>query len=115
MTSDSYIRTAEFRDDTILRYGGDAGWASMTWAADDRQFAAACDGGGWSVLPRDHYFSSRLFAVGGGDPASATCQDIPGYPDFPMADIYHSSRPPLYYGLTVLAVDGVLYQYLSTS
>ena len=109
------ITSVTFRDDTILRLGGDGAWAGMTWAADDRQFGPVCDGSGLSLLPTDHFFSTRVFAVGGARPAEATCQELPGYPDIPMADIYNPSAPPLYYGFTVLAVDGCLYQYLSTS
>jgi len=104
-----------FRDETILRLGGDGAWAGMTWGVDDRQFAPVCDGSGLSLLPKEHFFSTRVFALAGESPDRATCQDLPAYPDIPMPDIYKPAAPPLYYGFAVLSVDGCLYQYLSTS
>jgi uncharacterized protein DUF4185 len=106
------ITSATRRDDTILRLGGDAFGYPMTWTADDRQLVAACDGAGWPEIPKDHYYSSRLFSIS-GSPQNATFQDISSYPDVPLWDYLNGSAAP-YYSLSMLAIDGRVFQYLST-
>jgi hypothetical protein len=42
----------------------------MSWAADDKQVVAVCDGAGWLEHPKN-LFNNRLFTVAGG-PQNAT-------------------------------------------
>jgi hypothetical protein len=95
------------RDETILRYGGEGDDFWLTWAADDRQFAAMQDGVGWFKNPKGIY-NSRLWAVSGG-PHNATFQDVSGYPE--LTSLSMEGR---YYGFGTLALDGYIYQYLGT-
>jgi hypothetical protein len=115
MHLDAYCKpaTARLCDETILRLGGDVYVTGMTWTSDDRQVVAFIDGAGWPERPADHYYSSRLATVS-GEPRNAVFKDVPGYPDIPLCDIYKRTVP-LYYGFSVLAVEGCIYQYLSTS
>lgn len=107
-----YPRSATLRDDTILRLGGDGGWYSMTWASDDRQLVAVCDGAGWAPAARERYFSSGLFALD-GEPNEAAFHDLPTYPQIPLWDLIRGATPP-YYCMSTLAIERCLYQFLST-
>jgi hypothetical protein len=84
----------------------------MTWTADDRQLVVACDGAGWPVAPRKHYYSSRLFTAS-GSPKEASFHEVSSYPDIPLWNYIQGSVPP-YYALSMLAVDERIYQFLST-
>src|SRR5690242_8327078 len=79
----------------------------MSWAADDRQYVSLCDGAGWFEKPKGSY-NSRLFAIDGG-PGDAKFKDVPGYPH-----LIPGSGAPRYYNFGTLALDGRIYQYLST-
>jgi hypothetical protein len=83
-----------------------------TWAADDRQYTALCDGTGWPNLhgPQPHGFNARVYAVT-GDPPQPTFEYLRGYPDLFGEAYPNFSR---YYGFGILAVEGRLYHYLST-
>lgn len=105
------IRSMVRRDDKIVRLGGDAYVSGATWTADDRTLLSINDGAGWPEIPRDQYWSSRLFTIDGG-PESVRFEELSGYPGIGIWDC--RSGAPTYYGLNVLAVDGRLYQYLST-
>ena len=95
------------RDETLIRHGGNGDNWHMSWAADDRQYVSQCDGYGWSERPRGMY-NSRLLAISGG-PRTTTFQEVSSYPDcMPGFDV------PRYYGFGTLALDGSLYQFLST-
>jgi hypothetical protein len=97
------------REDTILRLGGKGDNWYMTWAADDEQLVALCDGYGFTEKPTEFY-NSHLFRVA-GDPAHAVFREVSGYPKrLFTAD----TKPPLYYGFGTLAVDGKIYQFVST-
>src|SRR5580704_12664068 len=97
------------RDETIIRYAGNGDNYHMSWSADDRQFVAVCDGYGFSDEPKNDY-NSRLFTIS-GEPQSARFEDVPGYPDLmPDAKV----RTPRYYGYGTLALNGCVYQFLST-
>lgn len=100
------------RDDTMLRIGGDGLVSAITWTADDRQLVVISDGAGWPEIPKDAYFSSRLFAVGGSPDSLTFPQLVSGYPDVPLWDFLQGGAP--YYARNVLAVDGQIYQFLST-
>jgi hypothetical protein len=124
------VRGAIRRDDTIVRYGGDAYVAALTWTADDRQLLAVVDSpkhpqfgkdgraAGFAETDRD-FFESRVFAIA-GNPDNATFHEVSRYPDIPNFtlqgtpdDPYYSWNVP-YYGLNALAVDEHFYQFLST-
>jgi len=107
------ISGAARRDETIRRTGGNGDCWHMTWGADDRQFAAFCDGSGLSENPKRMY-NGRLCTIAGG-PTDAQFADVPGYPDI-VDDPDHPSDPPRarFYGWGTLAVDGSIYQYLGT-
>jgi hypothetical protein len=98
------------RDETTLRLGGHGNDWHMTWAADDTQLLALCDGTGWPGT-RNAPFNSRLYRVLGG-PEDARFEDLAGYPD--LVDGTPASRErPRYQGYATLAVDGRIYQFLT--
>lgn len=103
------IRGAERREETVKRLGGNGDNFHMTWAADDRQFVALCDGYGFSDEALDVY-NSRLFRIS-GRPENAIFEDVIGYPELKPPGW---ERQPRYYGFGTLALDGRIYQYLST-
>ncbi len=108
------VREAVLRDDTILRFGGDGIFSGFTWAKDGRQLVSVLDGSGLSLAPEDHFFSTRVFVFDGVQPDAATWRNLDGYPDIPLKEIYSPEKPAIHYGMTLLSVDGVIYQYLST-
>ncbi len=71
---------------------------------------ALCDGSGWDSAPRA--YNSRLLAIA-GDPQHASFEELPGYPEL-LNDFYSASDFTRYYGFGTLAVDGSIYQFLST-
>lgn len=97
--------------DSLRRLGGDGYIGGMTWGPSDQQFVAIIDGCGWPEVPRDTYYSSRLFALT-GSPEAATFTEVTEYPDIPLSDYVRGFAP--YYGLNALAVDRRIYQFLST-
>jgi len=103
----SRIKSAVRQEDTVIRYGGNGDNWHMSWASDDRQYVSLCDGSGFFENPEGLY-NSHLFAISGG-PRDAQFHDVPDYPGF---------RPPTgdarYYNFGTLALDGHLYQYMST-
>lgn len=104
------------RDETILRLGGRGDGLTMTWARDDRQFIALQDGIGFGpnwldMRPKEGAWNSRLLAVRGG-PQDAVFETVPGYPELPSLEGPHEQQR--YYGFGTLALDGFLYQFLST-
>jgi len=109
-SSVSRIRSVERRDDTILRLGGNGDDFLMTWASDDRQLVAVQDGAGWYTPPKGEY-NSRLWAMDGG-PQGATFHEISSYPE--LMNVWHSENISRYYGFGTLALDGRIYQFLST-
>lgn len=105
------IKGAVRREDTILRLGGIGDDFHMTWAADDTMFTSACDGNGWYDPPKA-WFNSRVWQILGG-PEDARFVGVEGYPDL-INSFDGSWNTTRYYGFGLLAVDGVLYQFLST-
>jgi hypothetical protein len=105
------------RDDTIQRLGGYGDNWYATWTADGSVLIALCDGTGFPGTERRVY-NSRLFRLEGHPETGVTFQDVPGYPDLStlasqgIEAIYDA--PPRYYGFGTLAVDGSVYQFLST-
>ncbi|HOF39119.1 MAG TPA: hypothetical protein PLD73_03530 [Candidatus Hydrogenedentes bacterium] len=97
-------------DDTTLRLGGNGDNWHMTWADDGRQYVCLCDGTGWDGMPRA-YYNSRLYAIA-GDPPSPRFEFLPTYPD--LVNNGQDEEFSRYYNFGVLALDGRLYQFLST-
>jgi len=104
--SPGQIKSVIRRDDTILRLGGDGDNFHMTWAADDRQLVAVCDGRGWSQGPMT-LNNCRLWSIRGSS-QEARFEEIENYPTKPIRD---RSFPYHCYG--TLALDGYIYQYLN--
>lgn len=86
----------------------------MTWAADDSQLTTVCDGFGWEGMPGyiGDSFSSRIFRIEGDAPNHRFVY-LPDYPDLPN-DFSSPCTYNRYYGFGLLAVDGVIYNFLST-
>lgn len=111
----SRIKSVIRREQTVLRYGGNGDNWHMSWAADDRQYLSLCDGAGFdgagfSGEPKT-YYNSRMLAISGG-PRDAKFDDVPGFPV--LAEPARGRKEPRYYSFGTLALDGYLYQYMST-
>lgn len=103
----AHVTALSRREDTVLRYPSVGDNWHMTWAADNRQYASQCDGFGLEERPRGLY-NSRMIAIE-GESKLARFHDLPGYPE-----LMPSFDRPRYYNFGTLALDGTLYQYLST-
>jgi len=91
-------------DETIVHTGHGDNW-HMTWAADDKQYTALCDGDGFSVEGDPLRFNnSRVYAVR-GDPPDHRFEYLPGYPQLDLGRGL--------YNFGILALDGTLYSFLS--
>ncbi|HEU4701735.1 MAG TPA: hypothetical protein VFS37_04570, partial [Conexibacter sp.] len=99
-------------DETTIRFGAVGDCWNMTWAADDRQYGALCDGFGWRDMPKPTFFSSRMYAFE-GTPPDVRPEYLPDYPLLPCT-LFEDDHRFAYYGFGTLAVDGRLYQFLST-
>jgi hypothetical protein len=101
------------RDETIQRLGGDGDNFYMTWTADDAQLLAVCDGSGFPSAPKLLY-NSRLFRMSGSpEGGEIAFEDLPGYPPR-LIDMFDPIDEAAFYGFATLAVDGTIYQYMST-
>lgn len=115
----SRIRSLVRREDTVLRLGGSGDNWHMTWASDDRQYVSLCDGFGWPGMPgydqQNSEFNSRLYAVD-GYPPEVKFTYLPSYPDLRqgVTPTGRIGNKCYYYNFATLAVDGRIYQYLST-
>ena len=69
-------------DETTLRLGGRGDNWHMTWADDDRQYAALTDGSGWPDVEgyTGEYYNTRVYAIE-GDPPKPRFLHLAGYPD----------------------------------
>lgn len=99
------------RDETIRRLQICASHFFMTWAADDSQFVVFTDGVDLQEPPCPMFHSRMFKAV--GDPDNLQFEDLPGYPDAPMR--LYETHFASFWGATPLAVDGRVYQTLTTS
>lgn len=106
------VSGAVLRDETIRRLGGDGDNFYMTWTADDSQLLAVCDGTGFPGIAENALYNSHLYRMS-GNPSDVTFHDVPGYPrkviEFPEPKVV-----PRYYGFGTIAVEGCIYQYMST-
>lgn len=100
------------REETTLRLGGQGDNWHMSWADDDRQYTSLCDGKAWPDV--DGYtgreYNTRVFAIE-GDPHDTRFVHLPGFPDLHIEAHPNINR---YYGFGILALDGHIYNYLST-
>ena len=94
-------------DETLVRSGGNGDNWHMTWADNGKQYVALCDGLGWPDVKgyTGQAYNTRVYALN-GDPPNHAFEHLPGYPDMNFG-----SR---YYGFGIIAIDGCIYQYLST-
>lgn len=97
-------------EDTTLRLGGVGDNWHMSWADDDKQYVSLCDGTGFPGLPQADY-NSRAYAIH-GDPPDVTFEFLPGYPD--LINAWQTRECSRYYNFGILALDGSVYQFLST-
>ena len=99
-------------DETIARLDGNGDNWHMTWTADDRVFAGLCDGDAqpWPNVPH-RLFNSRLISIR-GVPPELDFHDVPGYPELLVGP--GPRNVSRYYGFGILALDGKVYQFLST-
>lgn len=106
------ITGIERLEDTTRRLGGMGDNWHMSWADDDRQYAALCDGSGWPDVPGwdGTLYNTRVYALRDG-PEDVAFEHLPGFPDLPAGQAPHVNR---YYGFGILALDGAIYNYLST-
>ena len=104
------IRKLGRLEDTVVRLGGVGDNWHMTWADDGRQYTGLCDGSGWAGMPSADY-NSRLYAVV-GDPPQPTFVYLPEYPD--LVNDWHTDQCCRYYNFGILAMEGCIYQFLST-
>ncbi|MFN8007736.1 MAG: hypothetical protein U0V70_12045 [Terriglobia bacterium] len=112
------IKSVIRRDDTILRLGGNGDNWHMSWANDDRQYVSLCDGFGWPGLPGydmvGKEFNSRMYAIN-GNPPNITFEFLPGYPELlNLVSVPNTQEISRYYCFGTLALNGRLYQFLST-
>jgi hypothetical protein len=107
------ITRATRREETTLRLGGHGDNWHMTWAADDTQLVALCDGAGW---PDDwtKLHNTHLYRLT-GEPADARFESLAGYPDLCDPVPYTDTGFCRYYGFGTLALGTHVYQFLSTS
>jgi hypothetical protein len=99
-------------DDTIARLGGNGDNWHMSWMDDDRVVTAFGDGDAqpWPKVPH-RLFNTRMIAIR-GVPPQLEFEDLPGYPELLFGP--GPRNVGRYYGFGVLALDGKIYQFLST-
>lgn len=97
------------REETTRRLGGHGDNFCLTWATDECQLTALCDGTGWTESP-NHFYNSQLFTLRGA-PEKATFERVSSYPKLMPSML---EDVPRYYSFGTLALDGRLYQFLST-
>lgn len=111
MTQIAGMRRLE--ETTHISGGSGDNW-HMTWADDDKQYVALCDGSGWADVEgyTGASYNSRVYAMH-GDPPEHTFEHLPGYPDL-LSEAPPSPNRSRYYGFGIVAVEGCIYHFLST-
>lgn len=104
------LRRLRRLDETTLRLGGSGDNWHMSWAGDDKQYVSLCDGAGLPGTPPGAY-NSRAYAIA-GSPPDLRFEFLPGYPE--LVNRWDTSDCSRYYNFGILALDGRIYQYLST-
>ena len=99
-------------EETTLRLGGQGDNWHMTWAENNKQYMALCDGSGWTTIEgyTGKPYNTRVYAIE-GDPPDLAFEHLSGYPD-----LYSETAPNInrYYGFGILALKGRIYHFLST-
>ena len=91
-------------DKTTKRAGHGDNW-HMTWAANDKQYTALCDGDGFEVSGDPLRFNnSRIYAIT-GNPPDHRFEYLPGYPQLDGGSGF--------YNFGILELDGHIYSFLS--
>ena len=107
------IKSLRRLDDTIHRFGGYGDNWHMSWADNDKVYVSLCDGthlpgAEGPKLPFE--YNSRMYAIA-GDAPNLKFEYLTGYPNLLNEPNRMTSR---YYNFGTLALDGKLYQFLST-
>src|SRR6185437_10857857 len=110
LNSGPRIQSVVRRDETIRRLGGLGDGYEMTWDDRDRQYVVVNDGTGWADKPKAFY-NTRLWTLTGGS-QDAIHEEVSGYPE--LNDTTRPADGAQYFGHGLLAVRGLLYQFLST-
>jgi len=99
-------------EDTTRRTGGSGDNWHMTWAEDDRQYVALCDGRGWPEMigHTGKDYNTRVYALT-GTPPEPCFEHLAGYPDLLPEEAPRVNR---YYGFGIIALGHCIYHYLST-
>lgn len=105
--------TVQRRDDKITRHRVNGDIFPLTWLSDGRQFSSWSDGYGAASDTGSKYYNTKGVFLRNG-PTDAVFEDMPGYPA-PVRDLWSESSEPraLYYGISALALEGVIYHFLS--
>lgn len=106
------IKRMQRLDETTLRLGGSGDNWHMTWAKNDKQYVALCDGQGCPGLENKDQkpHNARVYAIE-GSPPSLTFEHLPGYPDLFIEDPPNQNR---YYGFGIISLDNSIFHYMST-
>lgn len=112
MTAKPAIKGIQRLDDTTIRAGGNGDNWHMSWAEDDEQFVALCDGEAWPDVKgyNGRCHNTRVYMIS-GDPPEFSFEHLSGFPDLYVEE---SPRINRYYGFGILALDGRVYHFLST-
>lgn len=105
-----HIKNMVRLEETTRRLGGVGDNWHMTWAENGSQYLCLCDGSGWDGMPRADY-NSRLYVIE-GDPQDPGFRYLPGYPE--LVNDWKTRDCSRYYNFGVLALEGRIYQFLST-
>lgn len=102
----THITGIQRLDETTSRSGQGDDW-HMTWANNNKQYTALCDGRGWDHVPgyTGEGYNTRVYAIN-DDPPNHTFEHLPNYPNL--------AGPSRYYGFGIIALDGFIYNFLST-
>jgi peroxiredoxin len=103
------IKSLKRLENTVKRFGGKGDNWHMSWAEDDKVYVSLCDGQGLPGTPPGN-FNSRMYAIV-DDMPNVNFEYLPSYPDLPSGPGRETNR---YYNFGTLALDGRLYQFLST-
>jgi len=76
----------------------------ITWASDDNQYFALCDGLGWEDGPE---YNTRVYRMK-GDAFNYKPELLP---NFPLMQVLHPRQ--YWYGFGIVAIDGVIYHFIS--
>lgn len=106
------VKSATPCDESTLRLGGIGDNFHMSWAADNKQYVSVCDGTGWPGSSKT-LFNSQLFTISGQGPYDATFKAVTSYPSKSLWNVVSGATAP-YYAFGTLALDGYIYQFLST-